>query len=180
VALKAYKHLTDGEVKLVEGGSAEETALLADTVTGGSYLQMTSAGHAQEIAAAQGTALWVDVTSELGAGGGSSFTHVTEDPDDNFVGVDVTMIGADDPAVFYNENTGAAWQLDPGQLHLQSGAAQTSLSIASLVIGNGAVTLSGDILEMHGNPAVLRLSSSNGTQYDLTVSDAGALVITPT
>jgi hypothetical protein len=68
MALKAYKHLTDGEVKIVNEGSAEETSLLADTVTGSSYLQLTSTGHAQEVAAAQGTALWVDVTSDLGGG----------------------------------------------------------------------------------------------------------------
>jgi hypothetical protein len=70
MALKAYKHLTDGEVKIVNEGSAEETSLLADTVTGSSYLQLTSTGHSQEVAAAQGTALWVDVTSDLGSGGG--------------------------------------------------------------------------------------------------------------
>jgi hypothetical protein len=64
MALKAYKHLTDGEVKIVNEGSAEETSLLADTVTGSSYLQLTSTGHSQEVAAAQGTALWVDVTSD--------------------------------------------------------------------------------------------------------------------
>lgn len=68
MALKAYKHLTDGEVKIVASGSAEETSLLADTVTGSSYLQLTSTGHSQEVAAAQGTALWVDVTSDLGGG----------------------------------------------------------------------------------------------------------------
>jgi hypothetical protein len=39
-------------------------------VTGSSYLQLTSTGHSQEVAAAQGTALWVDVTSDLGSGGG--------------------------------------------------------------------------------------------------------------
>jgi hypothetical protein len=79
MALKAYKHLTDGEVKIVNEGSAEETSLLADTVTGSSYLQLTSTGHAQEVAAAQGTALWVDVTSDLG---GSSFAHLSENTDD--------------------------------------------------------------------------------------------------
>lgn len=72
MALKAYRHLTNGEVKIVASGSAEETALLADVVHGTSYPQLTSAGHSQEIAAAQGTALWTDVTSELGAGGGGS------------------------------------------------------------------------------------------------------------
>lgn len=78
MALKAYKHLTDGEVKIVESGSAEETALLADTVKGASYLQLTSAGHSQEVAAAQGSALWVDVTSDLGSGGGGSSAEVFE------------------------------------------------------------------------------------------------------
>src|SRR3954471_10768994 len=78
MALKAYKHLTDGEVKIVESGSAEETSLLADTVTGSSYLQMTSTRHSQEVAAAQGTALWVDVTSDLGSGGGGSSAEVFE------------------------------------------------------------------------------------------------------
>lgn len=72
MALKAYKHLTDGEVKIVVAGSAEETALLADTVKGASYLQLTSAGHSQEVAAAQDSALWEDVTSDLGSGGSSA------------------------------------------------------------------------------------------------------------
>jgi hypothetical protein len=79
MALKAYKHLTDGEVKIVASGSAEETSLLADTVTGSSYLQLTSTGHSQEVAAAQGTALWVDVTSDLGSGGGGSSDRRPDD-----------------------------------------------------------------------------------------------------
>jgi hypothetical protein len=79
MALKAYKHLTDGEVKIVNEGSAEETSLLADTVTGSSYLQLTSTGHSQEVAAAQGTALWVDVTSDLGSGGSSAQVFAVSD-----------------------------------------------------------------------------------------------------
>lgn len=78
MALKAYKHLTDGEVKIVEADSAEETSLLADVVHGASYLQLTSEGHSQEVAAAQGTALWEDVTSDLGTGGGGSSAEVFE------------------------------------------------------------------------------------------------------
>jgi hypothetical protein len=70
MALKAYKHLTDGEVKIVEAGSAEETSLLGDAVQGASYNELTSTGKSHEVAAAQGTALWVDVTDELGGGGG--------------------------------------------------------------------------------------------------------------
>lgn len=76
MALKAYKHLTDGEVKLVEADSAEEAGLVADVVHGASYIQLQNDGTREEVAAAQGDALWEDVTGELG--GGSSFAHLTE------------------------------------------------------------------------------------------------------
>lgn len=65
MALRAYKHLTDGEIKLVAAGSAEEDALLTDTVRGASYLRATSNGHSEEIPAAQGHPLWEDVTEDL-------------------------------------------------------------------------------------------------------------------
>jgi hypothetical protein len=109
MALKAYKHLTDGEVKIVNEGSAEETSLLADTVTGSSYLQLTSTGHAQEVAAAQGTALWVDVTSDLG---GSSFAHLSENTDDTRLEADWLLWfgnGTGDPTLAIGKQPGENW-----------------------------------------------------------------------
>jgi hypothetical protein len=197
MALKAYKHLTDGEVKIVEEGSAEETSLLADTVTGSSYLQLTSTGHSQEIAAAQGTALWVDVTDDLG--GGSSFAHLSEDLTNGYVFVETSgsffgvMVGA---AIDYS---GAYTEVDAGTIAIGAqNTAGPALTVGTfsdfahlIVLGSGECQF-GDgtgatdttlkraaagVMEIAETGGGLRLHSPNGAAHTLTVSNAGALVI---
>lgn len=99
MALKAYKHLTDGEVKLVEADSAEEAGLVADVVHGASYIQLQNDGTREEVEAAQGDALWEDVSDELG-GGGSAFAHLIEEESEPSVMSDreiISVLDYDDP-----------------------------------------------------------------------------------
>lgn len=108
MAFKFYKHLTDGEVKAVEEDSAQESEILADVVTGASYIQQTGAGKSQEVAAAQGTALWEDVSADMG---GSFFAHLTENADTQGIRAtyDLVVTADDDSSQFNIYRSGDAW-----------------------------------------------------------------------
>jgi hypothetical protein len=190
MALKAYKHLTDGQVKLVEAGSAEETALVADTVQGFSYPQLVTAGKSQEIAAVQGDPLWEDVTGELG--GGSAFVHFTEDTGSSRELISHGWsIGWDDLWLQRNTAGGSLGIADPNEGGVYISPDGTDAGSYVLFDGtNGQVGLTNGTqlvnlfpgtassrLFIGGNGGGLQVLSPDGTRYNVTVANGGTLSI---
>lgn len=198
MALKAYKHLTDGEVKLVEADSAEEAGLVADVVHGASYIQLQTDGSGQEVAAAQGDALWEDVTGELG-GGGSAFAHLTEDTDNSEIVFDFPLTaGGGGPTtrrLTFDPTTGNVLfgsglgepdlTLRRDNLHSAQflGNGPTSLRVTNAMTGDGW-SLSSTVSDFYspnaaGTAATLRLWSDhgNGDVPEITFRTDGSIAL---